>query len=157
LLSFECCNPLWGRTSNPYLQDYTSGGSSGGEGALLALDGSALGFGTDVGGSLRIPASYCGLYSFKPGHGRIPFGGVTCKRVSSVIEKCSDDHFTATFGGNKAIRTVAGPIGRSVKDLVTALKVLSGSSGVDSEVAPLPYREVKLPVKLKFGYYIDGG
>lgn len=50
MLSFECSNPLFGRTTNPYNSNYTSGGSSGGEAALLATKGSALGLGTDIGG-----------------------------------------------------------------------------------------------------------
>lgn len=50
---FECVNPVWGRTLNPFSKSYSSGGTSGGEGALLAMDGSALGWGTDIGGSLR--------------------------------------------------------------------------------------------------------
>ncbi|KAG2354380.1 amidase signature enzyme [Suillus spraguei] len=66
MLAFECSNPLWGRTTNPWNNKYTCGGSSGREGALLAMDGSALGIGSDIGGSLRIPASYCGVYSLKP-------------------------------------------------------------------------------------------
>lgn len=71
LLSFECANPVWGVSSNPYSPNHTSGGSSGGEAAILAMDGAALGWGGDIGGSLRIPAHYCGIYSLKPGHGRI--------------------------------------------------------------------------------------
>ncbi len=50
---FECSNPIWGRTLNPYNRSYSCGGSSGGEGALLAMDGAALGWGSDIGGSLR--------------------------------------------------------------------------------------------------------
>ena len=75
MFAFECRNPLWGRTTNPYNDKYTSGGSSGGEAALLAMDGSALGIGSDVGGSLRIPTAYCGIYSFKPASGRISVVG----------------------------------------------------------------------------------
>ena len=76
LMFWECVNPTWGRTLNPYSAAHTCGGSSGGEGALLAMDGSALGWGNDIGGSLRIPASFCGVYSLKPGHGRVPVDGV---------------------------------------------------------------------------------
>lgn len=76
LMFFECVNPTWGRTLNPYSADHTCGGSSGGEAALLAMDGSALGWGSDIGGSLRIPASFCGIFSFKPGHGRLSTGGI---------------------------------------------------------------------------------
>jgi Asp-tRNA(Asn)/Glu-tRNA(Gln) amidotransferase A subunit family amidase len=90
MFSFECNNPLWGRTLNPHNPDFTCGGmsrflilrffefciesmtgSSGGEGAMLALSGSVLGLGSDIGGSLRIPAAYCGIYSLKPAKGRI--------------------------------------------------------------------------------------
>ena len=75
MLAFECSNPLWGRTTNPWSAAHTCGGSSGGEAALLAMDGSALGVGSDIGGSLRIPASYCGVYALKPGFGRIAYTG----------------------------------------------------------------------------------
>ena len=57
MLSFECSNPLWGRTVNPYNKDYTSGGSSGGEAALLASKGASAGLGTDIGGALRFITS----------------------------------------------------------------------------------------------------
>jgi Asp-tRNA(Asn)/Glu-tRNA(Gln) amidotransferase A subunit family amidase len=79
MLAFECCNPLWGRTTNPWNDQYSCGGSSGGEAALLAMDGSAIGTGSDIGGSLRIPASYCGIYSLKPTVGRISKNG--CKSM----------------------------------------------------------------------------
>lgn len=75
MFAFECSNPVWGRTTNPYNENYTCGGSSGGEAALLAMDGSAIGIGSDIGGSLRIPAAYCGLYSLKPGGGRVSYVG----------------------------------------------------------------------------------
>lgn len=88
MFAFECNNPLWGRTTNPYSDAYTCGGSSGGEGAVLAMDGSALGLGSDIGGSLRIPASYCGIYSLKPGVGRVSNvgtqGELTCLLLDGV-------------------------------------------------------------------------
>ena len=77
MLAFECTNPLWGRTYNPWSTAHTAGGSSGGEGALLAADGAALGVGSDVGGSIRIPSGYCGIFGLKPGQGRVaPTGNV---------------------------------------------------------------------------------
>lgn len=75
MLSFECNNPLWGRTTNPYNPGYTCGGSSGGEGAILAMDGSALGIGSDIAGSLRIPTAYCGIYSLMPSFPRVSISG----------------------------------------------------------------------------------
>ncbi|KAG2356539.1 amidase signature domain-containing protein [Suillus spraguei] len=94
MLAFECSNPLWGRTTNPWNNKYTCGGSSGGEGALLAMDGSALGIGSDIGGSLRIPASYCGVYSLKPTAERVSFIGtqgrtVNCSAKLSLAKKDS--------------------------------------------------------------------
>lgn len=62
----ETDNPLWGLTVNPKNSALTPGGSTGGEGALLALHGSLIGLGTDIGGSVRIPAHINGLYALKP-------------------------------------------------------------------------------------------
>lgn len=71
----ETFNHIFGRTTNPYNRSLTCGGSSGGEGALIALKGSPLGVGSDVGGSVRIPAAFCGLYGFRPSYGRVPYAG----------------------------------------------------------------------------------
>ncbi|KAL4747674.1 hypothetical protein BDW72DRAFT_206312 [Aspergillus terricola var. indicus] len=72
----ETENPLWGLTTNPRDPALTPGGSTGGEAALLALHGSILGFGTDIGGSIRIPQSVLGSYGLKPSSGRLPYRGV---------------------------------------------------------------------------------
>uniref|UniRef100_A0A1A7WT04 Fatty-acid amide hydrolase 1 n=3 Tax=Iconisemion striatum TaxID=60296 RepID=A0A1A7WT04_9TELE len=66
LLSYDCSNPIYGQTLNPHNPQKTSGGSSGGEGALIGGGGSILGIGSDIGGSIRIPASFCGICGFKP-------------------------------------------------------------------------------------------
>ncbi|KAF8843949.1 general amidase [Paxillus ammoniavirescens] len=71
----ETFNNIFGRTTNPYNRSLTSGGSSGGEGALIALKGSPLGVGSDIGGSIRIPSAMCGLYGLRPSYGRVPYGG----------------------------------------------------------------------------------
>ena len=70
-LAPESDNRIWGATRNPYNLARTSGGSSGGESALLASGASPLGIGTDIGGSVRIPACYCGLAAFKPSSARV--------------------------------------------------------------------------------------
>lgn len=62
----ETENPLWGLTTNPYSQDYTPGGSTGGEAVLVAAGASMLGMGTDIGGSIRIPSHMMGICGFKP-------------------------------------------------------------------------------------------
>jgi Asp-tRNA(Asn)/Glu-tRNA(Gln) amidotransferase A subunit family amidase len=75
LLAFECNNPIFGPTHNPAVKGFTCGGSSGGEAACLARNATALGFGGDIGGSLRIPAGWCGIYSLRPTKGRFPYRG----------------------------------------------------------------------------------
>ncbi|KAI0675519.1 amidase signature enzyme [Trametes maxima] len=135
---FECQNPIWGRSLNPHSKSYTCGGSSGGEAALLAMDGSAFGWGTDIGGSLRIPASFCGIYSLKPGWGRVSMTGVQ-----------------GTWPGFEGIRTVAGPMGRSVDDIELGARLVFGKQGSEFDPAPLPYRDPEMPTKLRFGFYLS--
>lgn len=66
LCSYENTNPIFGATVNPHNPKRSPGGSSGGEGALIAGGGSVLGVGTDLGGSVRYPGSACGIPAFKP-------------------------------------------------------------------------------------------
>ncbi|KAJ6621894.1 general amidase [Mycena sp. CBHHK59/15] len=91
----ETMNHVFGRTLNPYNLAFTPGGSSGGEGALIAMKGSCLGIGTDIGGSLRIPSAFCGLYTLRPSYGRLPyFGAVNAlegqESISSVLGPMSN-------------------------------------------------------------------
>ncbi|KAG2359187.1 amidase signature domain-containing protein [Suillus spraguei] len=156
MLAFECSNPLWGRTTNPWNNKYTCGGSSGGEGALLAMDGSALGIGSDIGGSLRIPASYCGVYSLKP----------TAERVSSIGTQ-------AVRPGFEVIRSSHGSLARLVATCITWLildyflglfrtvncsaKLSLAKKDSSHQNVPMPYHAVELPSKLRFGYYLSDG
>ena len=71
MLWHECVNPVYGRTVNPWNTERTPGGSSGGEAAILAAGGSYLGLGNDLGGSLRVPAHFTGIFSLKPTNGLI--------------------------------------------------------------------------------------
>ncbi|KAF9510450.1 hypothetical protein BS47DRAFT_1347999 [Hydnum rufescens UP504] len=145
LISFECSNPVFGTTANPYPSPstgkriFTSGGSSGGEAALLACDGSALGLGSDLGGSLRIPAHFCGIYSFKPTPGRISTRG------------------SGPSLGFESLVVSIGPMARSVADLKVTCELLFGK--LDSKL-PIPYRPgldtFDSGRKLKFGYYLSG-
>lgn len=75
MMSADSDNNVFGKVLNPHRLSLGAGGSSGGEGALIALRGSILGVGTDIGGSIRIPALCCGTYGFKPSVARIPYGG----------------------------------------------------------------------------------
>ena len=65
-MSFETCNYVWGCAENPWNRLRSPGGSSGGEAGLVATHGSPLGLGSDIGGSIRLPAAWCGCYGFKP-------------------------------------------------------------------------------------------
>ncbi|ETS81644.1 hypothetical protein PFICI_06646 [Pestalotiopsis fici W106-1] len=102
MLVAEAENNVFGRTKNPVDSNLTSGGSSGGEGATQAFRGSAVGIGTDVGGSIRIPAAANGVYGYKPSFGVIPMIGYS---------------YSGWAGSNTGIPAVTGPLGHSVRDL----------------------------------------
>lgn len=101
--ALDSCNYLFGRTLNPLNRQWTVGGSTGGEGALIAMRGSMVGFGTDIGGSIRVPAMCNGIYGFKPSVGRVPFGGQEGGQMPGK--------------GRVSLQAVAGPLARSVADL----------------------------------------
>lgn len=111
LMALDSENNVFGRVLNPKNRAVTAGGSSGGEGALLAMRGSVLGVGTDVGGSIRVPAMCNGLYGVKPSAMRVPFVG---------------QEEGKTAGLNKvALQASAGPIARSIRDCEFFLKVVA--------------------------------
>ena len=120
----ETDNPVYGRTSNPYDVARTPGGSSGGEGAIVAAGGSAVGLGTDSGGSVRHPAHFCGLAAIKPTAGRVP--------VTGVID---DEGQIGALGDG---RTQVGMLARSVADVALALGVVAGPDEQDGGLAPVP-------------------
>lgn len=107
MLWHECDNPVNGRTNNPWDLQRTPGGSTGGEAAIIAAHGSALGLGNDLGGSIRIPAAWCGVHGLKPTMHRLPNCGSR-----------------STFQGLEAMVTSIGPMARDVKDLEWAMRVL---------------------------------
>jgi amidase len=121
MMSFECSNPLYGRTLNPWSPAHTPGGSSGGEAAVLASDGAAAGFGSDIGGSLRIPTGYCGIYAIKPTIGRLPGAGTRTARH-----------------GFEGIPCVYAPMCRSTADLEFLFRELVPliHPGLDSHIEP---------------------
>lgn len=117
-------NEIFGRTNNPWNTAHTPGGSSGGSAAAVASGMSALDIGSDVAGSVRIPAHYCGVYSLKTTEHRISMTG----------------HIPPLPGSGRGIRrlSVAGPIARSIDDLALALGVLVGADPRRPEVPPVP-------------------
>jgi hypothetical protein len=91
LMAGETVNNIIGYTWNPKNRHLTSGGSSGGEGALIGLKGSPIGFGTDIGGSIRIPAGFNGLYGLRPSSGRMPYEGMANSMVRQSLPKPPSD------------------------------------------------------------------
>jgi fatty acid amide hydrolase len=119
----ECDNPVYGCTNSPYDLGRTPGGSTGGEAAAIASHCSPLGLGNDLGGSIRVPASWNGLYGFKP----------TSYRLTNVGT-------TGAFRGLLVMVTQAGPLARTAEDCELMFQVLvSDLSGIDT--APVPPRD----------------
>jgi fatty acid amide hydrolase len=141
LMSMESNNPLYGRTSNPWNAERAPGGSSGGEAAIVAAGGSALGLGTDIGGSSRVPAAFCGIVGFKPTQGRTPDSG----RGSIPI-------------GQRAIVSQVGVLAREVDDVALALGIVGGAppETLDPPVALGDHRVVDV-ARLRVAVYEDDG
>lgn len=107
LADWQSYNPVYGTTSNPWNPDHTPGGSSGGSAAAMAAGLSGFEIGTDIGGSIRVPAHFCGIFGHKPTYGLIPWFG--------------DPATNAAAGADIA---VAGPMARSASDLAVGLDIL---------------------------------
>lgn len=122
-LWFETKNTFYGRTKNPYNEKKTSGGSSGGEGALIGLGASPMGLGSDIGGSVRIPASFCGVFGHKPSYKMVPLTG-HFPNTSAELAKLNEVSYPLT---------VAGPITRKADDLLPILKILAGQDSIDPQ------------------------
>ncbi|MGY0693385.1 amidase [Virgibacillus sp. FSP13] len=140
-------NTLFGATKNPRNLAKTAGGSSGGSAAAVASDLAPIAEGSDGGGSIRIPASFCGVYGFKPSYGRIPM----------------DNNLSNVFGSNNPFVN-HGPLSRSVKDAALFVDVTQGPSTTDPFSLPTfdeklidqmngPLDGVKIAYTKDFGMY----
>ncbi|XP_040269384.1 fatty-acid amide hydrolase 1-like [Bufo bufo] len=140
MLNYDCSNPIYGQTLNPLNHKRTPGGSSGGEGALISAQGSILGFGSDIGGSIRFPSAFCGVCGFKP----------TGNRLSKI-------GLTSSCPGQKSVTAMIGPIARDVDSLVTAMRSLlcEDMFQMDPTVPPIPFNEEVFSSTrpLRIGYY----
>jgi amidase len=138
----ETDNLVYGRTNNPYDLARTPGGSSGGESAIVAACGSPLGLGTDAGGSIRIPAHFCGLAAIKPTSGRVPRTG----------------QFPMPMGARNAVFHVS-LIARKVDDLALALPVIAGPDFRDHSIVGMPLLDSKAVTLrgLKLAFFDDDG
>lgn len=124
---WQSCNRIFGRTSNPWDVARTPGGSSGGAAAAVASGMSAFDIGTDLSGSLRVPAHFCGVYGLKP----------TEHRVSSygLRRHPGKEHTVRVMAG-------IGPMARSVDDLALVYRVIAGPDDHDTDVPPVPLDEM---------------
>ncbi len=118
----ECNNLIYGRTNNPHDLKRTSGGSSGGEGAIIAAGGSPIGLGSDAGGSIRIPSLYCGIFGHKPSSRTVPLTG----HLPLTADKGAYPFFTSLHH-----HTSIGPMARSAQDLRPMLDIISGPDQID--------------------------
>ena len=142
LMAWETDNLLYGRTNNPWDLTRTAGGSSGGEAAAIAAGLSAGGVGSDGGGSIRVPAHFCGICGLKPTPGRIPSTG----------------HFPKS-GGPFALIGVVGPMARTIEDVRTLFEVMAGWDDGDPCAAPVEVREIHETIvrSVPIGFFEDDG
>ncbi len=119
-LSFTTHNDVYGLTKNPYDPDRTPGGSSGGAAVAVATGAAALELGSDLGGSIRVPAHFCGVAGIKPTAGRV-------SRTGHALP----------WGGPLDVFGTIGPLARRVDDLTLALRIIQGPDGVDPSVLPM--------------------
>ncbi|RWA74969.1 amidase [Mesorhizobium sp.] len=116
-------NPLFGRTSNPWDLSGTAGGSSGGAAAAVATGMTPFEIGTDMQDSIRLPASFCGVYGLKPTENRVSLAGA----------------FPDPGGTPRSVRLMScvGPLARDIEDLALIYRIIAGPDGADSDLAPV--------------------
>lgn len=143
IMTADSENNIFGRTLNPRNKQLTAGGSTGGEGALLALRGSILGVGTDIAGSIRVPSLCNGLYGFRPCAGLVPHDGVR----------------DLTHPGSQLVRSTAGPMATSLRDCSLFLKAILEAETwkYDSTSVSIPWTNLVPRKKIRIGVAQDDG
>ncbi|KAK0610068.1 amidase signature domain-containing protein [Bombardia bombarda] len=140
---------VYGRVLNPHNIHLSAGGSTGGEAALIAMRGSVLGIGTDIGGSIRGPAGFCGIYGFKPTSYSLP----------------TKDFIVGGFGAELNVMSSTGPMSNSLRDLDLFVRVVKGAKPhlEDPRLVPIPWTGLGTPVgtegkgPIKIGVLMDDG
>ena len=139
------CSSYYGRTLSPYNINLSPGGSSGGESSLIALKGSVIGIGSDIGGSIRAPAAFCGLYGWKPSTGLLPMLRMLRGAMPAELN----------------VEASAGPLGRSLRDmdLINRVTVESKPWLEDPKMIPTTWTGLKtaVPRRLKVGILDNDG
>jgi amidase len=125
LMAGETVNNIIGYTYNPKNRHLSAGGSSGGEGALIGLRGSCVGLGSDIGGSVRVPSAFNGVFGIRPSHGRLPYQGVPI-----------------SMDGQESIPCVVGPMASTIRSLKMIFqRILEGNPWVEDPMTlNLPWR-----------------
>lgn len=135
----ESANKIYGRTNNPYDPARTAGGSSGGEGALVGSGASVLGLGSDVGGSIRMPAFFNGVFGHKPTGGLVPNTG----------------HYPpATNMLQRYVTT--GPLARRAEDLLPVLRIIAGPDGIEERCIEARFPTEPVDLRGRTAYVMRG-
>ncbi|KFQ34355.1 Vitamin D3 hydroxylase-associated protein, partial [Mesitornis unicolor] len=152
LFNYDCSNPIFGQTLHPLNHQKSPGGSSGGEGALIAGGGSILGIGSDIGGRIRLPSSFCGLCGLKP----------TAERLREM-DQCLGMHLLCIDACScfTPVPCALGPMARDVDSLALCMKALLCQEmfRLDPTVPPIPFDEeaYSSSAPLRVGYYDTDG
>jgi fatty acid amide hydrolase len=140
LLSHETRNPVFGVTKNPFSLAHAPGGSSGGEGAALAAGLSALGVGTDIGGSIRVPAAWCGIAGLKP-----------------TLDRWSNRGSNGALVGQEIIRSQVGPMARTARDVALFFRALDPRFMAERDPLVCPARPARRAGRPRIGFFDDDG
>ena len=142
LMMLECESLSHGRTVNPFNSDLTSGGSSGGEGAINGIHASPLGFGSDIGGSIRCPSAFNGIWGMRTTVGRLP---------------CMD--YYSCQRGSESILSVTGPLTRSLGLLELSIKTIIDSKPwlIDPSTSAIEWKTPKFGKKIRIGILSHDG
>ena len=139
-IPYETDNPVFGRTNNPHNLKRTSGGSSGGEAAAIAAQLSSAGVGSDLSGSIRVPAHFCGIAGLKPTAGRVPMDG----------------HLPLATGP-LSLGACIGPMARRVVDLALLFRVMAGESPLEFSETEFAKEAQQRLSGVELAYYTDNG
>jgi amidase len=142
-LAGETNNLVYGQTNNPFDVTRTTGGSSGGAGAIVTTGGAPFDIGSDTGGSVRYPTHFCGIAGIKPNSGRVPRTGHIVPYGMGAVDSLTQN----------------GPMARYVEDLSLLLPIISGPDWKDPYIVPMPLGD---PASVKINglrvcVYIDNG
>ncbi|KAI5460584.1 acetamidase [Mariannaea sp. PMI_226] len=136
---------IWGRVLNPFNIHLSAGGSTGGEAALVAMKGSVLGVGTDIGGSVRGPSAFCGIYGFKPTSYTLPMRGFLSHPAAAELN----------------VLASTGPMCRSLRDMDLLMKTILQASPhlLDPKLVPIPWTGLQTIIdrRLKIGIITNDG